>query len=81
MDLSSSALAPHTAHSERPKACEPSLLRKFPTVYGAEYGSWVSHLLPKVLFKASFETMFSPREILVHAIFPAPCISRETSGA
>lgn len=57
---------------EKPKGCRPSLLKKLPNIYGAEHGSQASHLLPSVLSKASFETMLSPREILVPAIFLAP---------
>lgn len=57
VDPSSSALAPHAAHSERPKACRPTLLRKFPTTCRAQHDSWGSHLLPNVLSKASFDIM------------------------
>lgn len=59
------------------------LLRKLPTVSKTQRDSWGSYLLPSILSKTSKKSraLFSPREVQVHVIFPAPRVPWDTSVA
>lgn len=47
------------------------LLRKLPTVFGAQRDSW--GVLPSPKHPSKSCALFSPREVLVHTLFPTPC--------